>query len=232
MKPTRLKVTSTGNLCAMVILIGGIAHGAPARADGLSGVYVGGNFGRAQNEYHTAFIDDQYVNLAKSDGDTLKFTSSSVHRTDNTWWADAGYMIGPYVGVDASFFHLGELTHLAKGEVETEPLVAAATLTSHGPALSLVARLPLLESLDLEARLGDYYGRTTVVSISGVNSKYAQAKTTSTASSLLAGVGAAYTFARHWSIRLDYLRVNQAGNGNTVGKYNVNLGTAGVAFTF
>jgi hypothetical protein len=235
MKRSDIKRTSIGYFCTAIIL-GGAVYGQTVRADGLSGLYIGGNFGRAQNEYDTAFVDDQYRDAAKDAGNTLKYTASSVQRTDNTWWANAGYMIWPYIGIDAAFLHLGELTHRATGDLEMSsrdyPAFTTATITSHGPALSLLARLPLAESLDVDIRLGDYYGKTTQTTGFDYKSKFAMGAQSTTASSLLAGVGAAYTFAWHWSIRLDYLRVNQAGNSNTVGKYNVNLETAGVTFTF
>jgi opacity protein-like surface antigen len=48
----------------------------------------------------------------------------------------------------------------------------------------------------------------------------------------LAGVGASYTVAGHFSVRLDYLRVNKTGDENSVGKFTVNAATAGVSYTF
>jgi opacity protein-like surface antigen len=48
----------------------------------------------------------------------------------------------------------------------------------------------------------------------------------------LAGVGASYTIGGHVSIRLDYLRINKTGSDDTIGKFSVNLATAGVSYTF
>jgi opacity protein-like surface antigen len=49
---------------------------------------------------------------------------------------------------------------------------------------------------------------------------------------LLAGVGAAYSFAGHWSVRVDYLRVDKTGDSGSSGKFSVNVASAGVSFTF
>ncbi len=220
----------------VVLLLSASMQGSMAKADGVSGLYLGGSFGRAQNEYDTGFLDDRYISSAKSVGDTLRYTSSSVHRTDNAWWANAGYMVWQCFGIDASFVHLGELTHrgtaVLKAPAGDEPVVTTASITSNGPALSLLARLPLAESFDVDLRLGDYYARTSLVSGLDFKSKFTTGGESASASSLLLSVGGAYNFAGHWSLRLDYLRINRAGDGKTVGKYDVNLAAAGVAFTF
>jgi len=219
------------------IICGGALSGQPVLADGLSGLYLGGNFGRERNEYDTAYVDDLYENAAKSAFETLKFTNTSVNRLDDTWWANAGYMFSPNFGIDAAFIHLGELTYEAAGELVSiantkQPATITATVTSHGPALSLMLRLPIAESWDLDMRIGDYYAKTDLTTGLLFESKYKTVAQSASASSLLVTAGGAYNFAGHWSIRVDYLRVNQAGNSDTVGKYNVNAATAGVTFAF
>jgi opacity protein-like surface antigen len=222
-------------IVSIVTVMGGVACAHAARADGLSGVYVGGSFGWAQNEYDPAYINDLYISSAKDAGDALKYRSTSVHKADDAWWANAGYMAWPYLGIDASFIHLGEWTYRGTGSVQTSdgrlPVITTGTVTSHGPALALLARLPLADSLDADIRVGDYYGKTTLVSGLDFNSKYTTTVQSTSKSSLLLSAGAVYTFVGHWSVRLDYLRVNQAGGGQT-GKYDVNVAAAGVAFTF
>jgi opacity protein-like surface antigen len=50
-------------------------------------------------------------------------------------------------------------------------------------------------------------------------------------SSLMAGLGVFYVFAGHWSARLDYLRIQHAGE-STTGKYNAGILAAGASYTF
>jgi opacity protein-like surface antigen len=49
---------------------------------------------------------------------------------------------------------------------------------------------------------------------------------------LLAGAGASFTVAGHWSGRLAYLRVQNTGDNATTGRFSVNLLTAGLSYTF
>jgi OmpA-like transmembrane domain len=222
------------HLGGLLVVAGVCAHSA--RADGLSGLYFGGSFGRAENTYDTGFIDGLYEQSAAAAGDKLKFDATSVHRWDHAWWANAGYMAWSYVGFDASFLNVGELTHQASGAVKAStgnlPFTDMATLSSHGPALCVLFRLPLTEALALDMRLGDYYAKTALTAGTTYRSKYVQQTETHTGSSLLATVGAAYTFAWHWSVRVDYLRINDAGNSDNVGKYSVNMASVGASFIF
>lgn len=226
---------NTPYLCAAIILVC-ISHGKTVRADGLSGAYIGASVGRERNSYDTAFVDDIYEHAATEVGDELKFTARSVNRLDTMWWVYTGYMFTPNVGLDAGFMHLGELTYLASANLEagsaTKPAAINATLSSHGPALSLLLRLPLTERWDVNMRLGDYYGKSQLVTGLNFNSKFTASPESSSGSSLLVTAGTAYGFAGHWTVRVDYLRVNQAGNGSTTGKYDVNAVAAGITFIF
>jgi opacity protein-like surface antigen len=88
----------------------------------------------------------------------------------------------------------------------------------------------LAESLDINLRVADYYARTTLTNILNAAS-YSTTIQTSNRSTLLAGLGVSYVFLGHWSARLDYLRIEHAGD-NTTGKYNAGLLAAGASYTF
>jgi hypothetical protein len=49
---------------------------------------------------------------------------------------------------------------------------------------------------------------------------------------VLAGLGVSYVFLGHWSARLDYLRIEHAGDSNTTGRYNAGILAAGASYTF
>jgi opacity protein-like surface antigen len=205
-------------------------------ADDLGGAYVGGNFGRARNTYGPGFIDGQISTEATSAGDTVSYTAKSVQRMSDGWWIDTGYLFTPYVGIEAAFLHLGEIRYIAVGTLGDSAgsrfLSTTTEVTSHGPALAAILRLPLTEAVELDLRLGDYLGKATSetnVTVASASSFTAQSKSTS---SLLAGIGGSYTIAGHWSMRLDYVRINDTGDKATVGKFSVNLATAGISYTF
>ena len=238
-----LKLTAT---CSVAISLGALAvvkdaraadpydYSSDIRAEALTGLYLGGSYGRADNEYDTSIFDNQLKELAASGHQTLTFHSSTLQRRTNAWTAELGYMVWSKVGIEASYLHLGELTYRAYGTVKPpgQPLTATTSVLSRGPALALVIRMPLLESFDVNARIGDYFARTTLTTGYAFEGSYNPESVSSNGSSLMLGLGAAYTFLGHWSVRVDYRRIVQAGGGSDVAKYNADLATVGASFTF
>lgn len=166
---------------------------------------------------------------------TLDFTSAALHDRKAAWWANAGYMAWPYVGIDASYLHLGELSNQVNGtyvatDGTTHSVGAATRVSSKGPALGLLFELPLTERFDVNLRIADYYARTTLTNIVNATS-YSTTIQSANRSSLLAGLGVSYVFAGHWSARLDYLRIQDAGDGAT-GKYDAGILAIGASYTF
>lgn len=207
----------------------------PAWAEGISGLYLGASGGLAKYGYDNSAYQTQLQDAVVGFG-TLDFTSASLHDRKPVWWANAGYMAWPVVGIDASYLHLGETYNQVNGTFTandgTVNSVGAATrVSSKGPALGLLFRLPVAENLDVNLRVADYYARTTLTNILNAAS-YSTTIQTSNRSSLLAGLGVAYVLAGHWSARLDYLRIEHAGDSATTGKYNASILTLGASYTF
>jgi opacity protein-like surface antigen len=229
---TRIKF---GLLWMLSVSAGAAVHDSAFAAD-LTGVYVGGNFARARNEFDTSSIDRELVSEAQSNGDTISFSRKSVKRLSDVWWADAGYFFTPYVALDAAYLHLGQIRYVAVGNVTnatgTPGLSSTNELTSGGPALSMILRLPIVEAFEVDLRLGDYFGKTAIDSGITVGSNSSYQFQSRSGSSLLAGVGAAYALDAHWLVRLDYLRINDTGDSSVTGRFSVNLASAGVSFIF
>jgi hypothetical protein len=221
-------------LAAGALLVAALGVQPTARADGASGVYVGGSAGRARNDYDTTLFESQLMTLAGNGGQTLTFSESVLRKRSNAWWAYVGDMRWSYIGIEALYLHLGELTYWSAGTLQppTQALAETTTVRSRGPAVALRFRIPVAEGFDLDLRIGDYYGKTTLFNVYEINSVVTPQTRSTTGSSLLLGLGAGYTFGGHWSARLDYLRINQSGDSATVGKYSVDLATAGLSYTF
>jgi len=215
---------------------GVVGVAAAACADDAGGAYFGGNFGRAHNTYDTGTIDGQVASDATAAGDTVSYDGRSIRRMSDGWWVDAGFLFNPYVGLEADFLHLGEFKYVASGTLHAtggdQSIVTRTEVTSHGPALSLLLRLPFTQALEADLRVGDYYGKATSNTLVTVGSNSAPGSASKSNSSLLIGIGAAYTIAAHWSFRGDVLRVNKTGDDATTGTFSVNLVTLGASYTF
>ncbi|MGA2778110.1 MAG: outer membrane beta-barrel protein [Steroidobacteraceae bacterium] len=211
------------------------ALGQSGRANDLSGIYFGGNAGTAQIDYDNALYQKQLEGQVTGIG-SLDFTDSSLRKRNAAWWVDAGYMLSPYFGIEADYLHFGALYNRVNGKYTpnggiAESVILATLVRSDGPALGLLLRLPLTDAFALNLRLADYYGRTTLVNTIDATTD-SSSRETANNSSLLLGLGAAYTFDGHWSAHLDYQRVNQAGNSSSVVKYDADMATIGLSYTF
>ncbi len=222
-------------LQTVAIMFGLTALVQTGRAGDISGLYFGANAGAAQIDYDNALYQKQLESQAAGLG-KLDFTDASLRKRNAAWWVDGGYMVSSYVGIETAYLHFGALYDHVSGNYTptggaTEGIIAATLVRSDGPELGLVFRLPMTESFAMNLRLGDYYGRTNLVNTLDVT-RQSSTRETANSSSLLVGLGAAYTFDGHWSARLDYIRANQAGNSSTVVKYDVDMASAGISFTF
>jgi len=222
-------------LVLVALLAGAIAPAGPACAQDLSGLYFGASAGRSQIGYDNSSYADQQAIIAAPYG-TVQWTRYSLHKRSDAWWVNTGYMHWQYVGVEASYLHLGELTYRTSGvftpnSAAPRTVSATTSLLSRGPALSLVLRVPVAESLDVNLRVGDYYARTTVRNGLAVTS-YDVTTTSTSGSSLLLGAGASYVFDGHWSARLDFLHISGAGDAATTGRYSAGVVTLGASYTF
>ena len=209
---------------------------SPVVASDLEGAYVGGSFGRAESTFNTNLAGSEIVSGAAGAGDTVTFTGRSLQKMSDAWWFNTGYFFSPYVAIDAAFLHIGKVRYILVGNnvtaSGTQPVSSFGEVVSHGPAISLLGRLPLNESFALDIRVGDYYGKAILNNTLNVGSSSNFVTASKARSSLLGGLGASYTIAGHWSFRLDYLRIEKTGDDSTLGKFSVNLATAGVSFTF
>lgn len=225
----------SGAFLYLSIMSLGLASGSHARADDDgSGFFVGGDVGRAPIAANNALYQSQLEASASGSG-SLLFTKASLSKRDVAWSFDSGYMLWPYVGLEASYFHFGRVSNQLAGSFvpmdgTSEYVYAATLLESRGPALGLLFRLPLIESLDVDFRLADYYGHTTLTNTL-IAAEHTSGTVTSNSSSLLAGIGMAYTFDGHWLAKLDYLHIGQAGSDTTM-KYSIGMVSAGITYAF
>lgn len=211
-----------------------ILLGPNARADDGGGFFVGGNVGRAPIETNNTQYQTQLEASAAGSG-SLIFNKAALAKRDIAFSLDGGYMFAPYVGVEASYFRFGRVSNQLAGayvgtDGTSEPVYAATVLESRGPVLGLLFRLPIIDDLAMNFRLGDYYGHTTLTN-TVVAAEHTSGTVTSNSSSLLAGIGVSYTIEGHWLAKLDYLRVDQAGSDKTM-KYDISLVSAGISYAF
>ena len=225
------RTVAFGGLLLLVVL------GSRAQAGTFNGLYLDADFGRARNNYDTISLDSQWQALAAAEHQTLKITARSNERYANVWSGAAGYLFSDYVGLEAGFVHAGDLRHAAMATVSatgTAPQNASfhADVSSHGPTLALIGRLPLLEALDVDVRVGAYDGHTVFDDVLTLGKHAAPGSAEKSKVSLLAGVGVGVKVIDHVSLRVAYLHLNHTGDTATTGRFSIDMATAGLRWMF
>jgi OOP family OmpA-OmpF porin len=224
-----LPTWAAGTALATVLLT---AFSVPAAADD-SGWYLGANVGATLSTYSRSGLDNA---LTAAFSDELAVTSSALDKPSTIWWADVGYMFSPNVGIEASYLDLRTLKYDAAG-TRTNPLgssqvTAHLDIKSQGPALALVGALPLWNACTVDARAGVYAGKTSTDYTSQVGTTSNAGSESTTAGSVLLGIGASYRVATHLALRLDYLYIHGIHEKVLAESFNASVLTAGVTYAF
>ena len=154
-----------------------------------------------------------------------------------------GYQFDAYWGLEISYVDFGKATitedpaALTVCPICLQPAISGvvdATIKAHGWVLAGTATYPLNDRWSLFGRLGVIDANVDL----DVNSTpiYANPPSVSDSSSghlnTTYGVGVEWSFANHWSARLNWDRYLSIGNSNTTGKYTLELTSVGIMYRF
>jgi OmpA-OmpF porin, OOP family len=200
------------------------------------GFFIGADYLHTLSSYRQTDISNDVVNSFAAGGYTLKLKATSLERDDSNWSAHVGYMFTPYFGLEAGYLDLGTLKYQATA-TETSyfgasPVAVRLDISSRGPILAIPAVLPLTEAWEIDGRVGAYEGRTNTDYFSRVGTGTTSGSMPETSTSLLLGVGTAYAFALHWSLRVGFTYLNHLEDKLFDSNFNVKLVSAGVSYVF
>jgi opacity protein-like surface antigen len=221
---------------AALLCLGSCIWLKPAAADE-SGFYVGADGGYTLGSYRQRDLDDAIVAAyASNDLDlAIHHTSFSDHPAIES--VNVGYLFAPYFGLEASYLNLGMLKYAERGTATSvlpgsDAQSADIHLSSRGPALAALGRLPLTDVWSLELRLGAYEGKAATHLWTALGKTPSSGSLSETSTSLLAAAGFSYLIGAHWTVRLDYLYLNKLDEKLFETPFNVSAVTAGFAYVF
>jgi hypothetical protein len=147
----------------------------------------------------------------------------------NAFGGFVGYRIFPYAAVELAYTHLGTL-HEYQPAIAITPTISTVAVESEleteGPALSLLALMPLTDRWDLYLRGGMLFADQKV----SHSSVFPRQETTYGSDSLLFGAGTQFDFGAHWTVRLDFQRFDSVGEDNGIGDADIDVISLGVLF--
>jgi OOP family OmpA-OmpF porin len=219
----------------VVLLIAGLAAVQPARAQ-QQGFYVGIAYGQAKKEAPIAPYDE----YAQAIFDEVDFfansLSSRIDDTDSAYGFVGGYRFTPHWAVEGGYAELGSIKYRSNAPGVGPDGPTSATLNvdndTSGIILSGLGILPLSYSMELYARAGVMLTTTSFQTFYKEDAGFQAAGEQSESSTdMLAGAGFSMSFLEIYDLRLEYMRVFDAGSKG-FGEADLDMISVGITVTF
>jgi opacity protein-like surface antigen len=156
---------------------------------------------------------------------------------DLGYQASFGFRFNRFMAAELSLIHIGETTSTARGELDFGDGFVPVNLTlgfsAGGPLMSVIGILPLNDRFELFGRAGYLFTssrREIRTRVDGENYGGGAAKGDS--QDLIYGAGAAWHFNQVYSLRLEYLQMDELGESQRSGTEDANVIGLGLVVRF
>lgn len=162
--------------------------------------------------------------------------SSSTDDSDLGFQAAFGYRFNRHIAAELSLLQLGEMVSTASGELDFGtgflPSSAELAFKAGGPMVSALGFLPINDRLEFFGRVGYLFTssrRELQARVGDERGSLGSGRGDS--QDLILGAGASIHFGQVYSLRIEYLRVGEVGDGSS-GSEEANMFGAGLVVRF
>lgn len=227
-------------IIAFIALAGSAAVATASAAE--LGVYAGVSYAMVKKDANRGVFENEAAAINAQIGfvpDPASRTSS-FDDEDSSYGFVVGWRMSEHFAFEGGYMDLGEVKYRQheSGEFQTDPvepgdLQQNIDSSTSGIQLSALAILPLSYRWELYARGGVLVSNSTenifVLDEQGTSGKV---RFTKSGFDLLGGVGVSFSIAEIYNIRLEYMRVFDAGDKATLDPADVDLMSLNVSVSF
>ena len=219
----------------VVLLIAGLALARPAEAQ-QEGFYIGVAYGQSSRSADIAPYDDYAQRTLQGFGFIPNSFSSKIDDKDTAYGFVGGYRFGPHWAVEGGYTNLGDVSYRAKATGNSPAGEDTATFNVDnelsGIIVSGLAIYPISYRMELFARGGLMLTTNSLTTFYKENIRGTDSvQESATDTDLLAAVGLSMSFLEIYGLRLEYMRVFDAGK-ETYGESDLDLLSLGITVTF
>jgi opacity protein-like surface antigen len=222
-------------IIALIVAVGSAA--APAEAAQL-GIYAGLSYVMADKDADRSVFEEEALQDYNTFGFVPQSTVASFDTKDNAYGFVVGWRFSEHLAFEGGYLDLGDVTYKDRStgifNATPPPQDWALNLDSgtSGIALSALGILPLSYRWEVYARGGVLIANSTanLFISNGFDSRKFRASKSS--ADFLTGAGISFSIAEIYNIRLEYLRVFDAGDDETLGEGDVDIATLNVTVAF
>lgn len=218
------------------IVLAGSASGPAGAAQ--RGIYAGVSYVMAEKDSTRGVFEEQALAIYNSFGFEPQSTTASFDSKDNAYGFVVGWRFSEHLAFEGGYLDLGDVKYRDRsvGLFDNTPPVETwqqnIDSSTSGIALSALGILPLSYRWEVYVRGGALIANNTAsLFISdGIGSEKFRAS--KSGFDMLAGAGISFSIAEIYNIRLEYLRVFDAGETETLDEADVDLATLNVTVAF
>lgn len=172
-------------------------------------------------------------------GNPLQDLSTSSEDTDIGFTATFGYRFNRYLAAELGLAQFGAVESLARAQMDFDdgrgfvPVQLKLSFSAGGPMVSGIGILPINDKFELFGRVGYLFTsseRELTSRVDGERGGFGSAKGDS--QDLVLGAGAAFHFNQIYSLRLEYLQLDDLGEENRSGLEDLNVVGLGFVVRF
>jgi OmpA-OmpF porin, OOP family len=224
-----------GALGALALLAAG---GAEAKPEG-AGVFFGVGGGSATYDQDRSDYDFISRDAFASNGLPIVSLQSDLDDSDSTLAVFGGYRFNRYIAVEGGYLDLGEVTYTGNatfrvGFFATVPGTIKTTAGAKGGYVSALGSLPITGFWDVYGRAGFLVEETKVEATASIAGTTVSADESESAVDSILGLGTAFHFGKHVSLRLEYQRFISIDDNyeEETAETNADVFNLGVVFRF
>jgi hypothetical protein len=223
-------------IIAFIVLAGGVCAGN-ARAAQL-GIYAGISYAMAEKDATRSVFEDEAFAIYDAFGFTPQTTTGSFDAKDSSYGFVVGWRLTEHIALEGGYMDLGEVVYRDRstGSRATVPglqnWAQNVESSTSGIALSALGIWPLSYRWEVYARAGVLISNNTesIFITDNVNSESLRAS--KSGADLLAGVGVSFSIVEIYQVRLEFGRVFDAGEDDTLDEADVDMATLNIAVSF
>jgi hypothetical protein len=223
-------------IIAFIVLAGGVCAGN-ARAAQL-GIYAGISYAMAEKDATRSVFEDEAFAIYDAFGFTPQTTTGSFDSKDSSYGFVVGWRLTEHIALEGGYMDLGEVVYRDRstGSRATVPglqnWAQNVESSTSGIALSALGIWPLSYRWEVYARAGVLISNNTesIFITDNVNSESLRAS--KSGADLLAGVGVSFSIVEIYQVRLEFGRVFDAGEDDTLDEADVDMATLNIAVSF
>lgn len=225
-------------IIAFIVLAGSVAAG-PAGAGPL-GIYAGVSYAMVEKDSTRRVFEDQALAIYDSFGFEPATRTASFDSNDSAYGFVVGWRLTEHIALEGGYMDLGDVSYRERsdGLFVAPPPIEAATLqqniesSTSGIAMSALGILPLSYRWEVYARGGVLISNNTASLFITNGTGSEKFRTSKSGFDMLAGVGISFSVVEIYSLRLEYQRVFDAGESDTIDPADVDMALFSISVSF